>query len=90
MSHRSVVVGGALFLVVLAAALFAGWVAPYGPVDTDPGVALQPPSWAHLMGTDQFGRDVLSRVIHGGPTLAGDGSGADADLFHHRQPPWAW
>lgn len=64
-SHRSVVVGGTLFLVVLAAALFAGWIAPYGPVDTDPDVALQPPGWPHLMGTDQFGRDVLSRVIHG-------------------------
>lgn len=64
-SHRSVVVGGTLFLVVLAAALFAGWIAPYGPVGTDPDVALQPPSWAHPMGTDQFGRDVLSRVIHG-------------------------
>ena len=64
-SHRSVVVGGLLFSIVLAAALLAGWVAPYGPVDTRPDVALQPPSRAHLMGTDHYGRDVLSRVIHG-------------------------
>lgn len=64
-SHRSVVVGGILFLVVLAAALFAGWIAPHGPVGTNPDVALQPPSWSHPMGTDQFGRDVLSRVVHG-------------------------
>lgn len=63
--HRSVAVGGALFLLVLASALFAGWIAPYGPVETDPSSALQPPSWTHLMGTDQFGRDVLSRVVHG-------------------------
>ncbi len=63
--HRSVVVGGALFLLVLTAALFAGWIAPYGPVATDTSRALQPPGWTHWMGTDQFGRDVLSRVIYG-------------------------
>lgn len=63
--HRSVVVGGALFLVVLISALFAGWIAPYSPVETGAADALRPPDWAHLMGTDQFGRDVLSRVIHG-------------------------
>ena len=65
LSHRSVVVGGTLFVAVLAAALFAGWIAPFGPLETDSSKALQPPGWPHLMGTDQFGRDVLSRVIHG-------------------------
>lgn len=63
--HRSVAVGGTLFLVVLISALFAGWIAPYSPVETGAADAFQPPDWAHLMGTDQFGRDVLSRVIHG-------------------------
>lgn len=63
--HRSVVVGGTLFLVVLISALFAGWIAPYSPIETDTAAAFRPPDWAHLMGTDQFGRDVLSRVIHG-------------------------
>lgn len=63
--HRSVVVGGTLFLVVLISALFAGWIAPYSPVETDTAAALQPPTWTHPMGTDQLGRDVLSRVIHG-------------------------
>ena len=64
-SHRSVVVGGILFAFVLIAALFAGWLAPFDPVDTDPVNALQPPSGEHWMGTDQLGRDVFSRVIHG-------------------------
>ena len=64
-SHRSVVVGGILFAFVLLAALFAGWLAPFDPVDTDPVNALQPPSGEHWMGTDQLGRDVFSRVIHG-------------------------
>lgn len=65
LSHRSVVVGGILFSLVLIAAFFAGWLAPFDPVDTDPVNALQPPSLEHWMGTDQLGRDVLSRVIHG-------------------------
>ncbi len=64
-SHRSVVVGGILFMFVLTAALFAGWLAPFDPVDTDPVNALQPPGAEYWMGTDQLGRDVFSRVIHG-------------------------
>ena len=64
-SHRSVVVGGTLFALVLIAAVFANWLAPFDPVDTDPVNALQPPSGDHWMGTDQLGRDVFSRVIHG-------------------------
>ena len=64
-SHRSVVVGGILFAFVLIAALFAGWLAPFDPVDTDPINALKPPGAKNWMGTDQLGRDVFSRVIHG-------------------------
>ncbi|MCE2527753.1 MAG: ABC transporter permease [Actinomycetia bacterium] len=64
-SHRSVVVGGSLFALVLIAAIFANWLAPFDPVDTDPVNALQPPSGEHWMGTDNLGRDVFSRVIHG-------------------------
>lgn len=64
-SHRSVVVGGTLFALVLSAALFATWLAPFDPVDADPVNALQPPGSQHWMGTDQLGRDVFSRVIHG-------------------------
>ncbi len=65
LSHRSVLVGGILFSLVLVAALFAGWLAPFDPVDADPVNALQPPGPDHWMGTDQLGRDVFSRVIHG-------------------------
>ena len=64
-SHRSVVVGGILFAFVLMAALFAEWLAPFDPVGADPVNALLPPGGDHLMGTDQLGRDVFSRVIHG-------------------------
>jgi peptide/nickel transport system permease protein len=55
-----------LFWVMLIfAALFAPFVAPYPPTNMNLGAALQPPSWSHWMGTDQLGRDVLSRIIWG-------------------------
>jgi peptide/nickel transport system permease protein len=43
----------------------APWLAPYDPVATDFAEVLSPPSAAHLFGTDDIGRDILSRVIHG-------------------------
>lgn len=46
-------------------ALFAPWIAPYDPIAQDVGNALRWPSLAHPFGTDNFGRDVLSRVIWG-------------------------
>lgn len=46
-------------------ALFAPWIAPYDPIAQDVGNALHWPSLAHPFGTDNFGRDVLSRVIWG-------------------------
>ena len=49
---------------VLIAALFAHWVAPYSPYELDVAVMLQGPSPAHWLGTDELGRDVLSRTIY--------------------------
>jgi peptide/nickel transport system permease protein len=46
-------------------ALLAPWLAPYDPIAQDVPARLQGPSLAHLFGTDNFGRDILSRVIHG-------------------------
>jgi peptide/nickel transport system permease protein len=48
------------------AALLAAWVAPYDADATDPAVALQAPSWQHWLGTDIYGRDLLSRIIFAG------------------------
>jgi peptide/nickel transport system permease protein len=46
-------------------ALFGSILAPYDPIAQNLGATLQPPSWAHWFGTDNFGRDVLSRVMAG-------------------------
>lgn len=55
-----------LLLLVLAA-IFASKIAPYSPNALDVHAILHPPSAAHLLGTDQLGRDVLSRLIWGTP-----------------------
>jgi peptide/nickel transport system permease protein len=56
-------VGLVLLLVVLLAAIFAPWIAPFDPQEMDPMIRLSPPDAVHWFGTDQFGRDTLSRVI---------------------------
>jgi peptide/nickel transport system permease protein len=62
---------GYLLLVVLVT-VNAGWLSPYDPDDQDLGAALAPPSGAHWLGTGELGRDVLSRLMHGGQvTLLG-------------------
>lgn len=53
-----------VFLLVLVAAA-APWLAPQDPLATDLGARLAPPSAEHWFGTDQLGRDILSRVIYG-------------------------
>jgi peptide/nickel transport system permease protein len=57
--------GGVLLAVMLALAVGAEWVAPYGYDDADIFARLKSSSTAHWLGTDNLGRDVLSRVIHG-------------------------
>jgi peptide/nickel transport system permease protein len=58
--------GGALIiLVMLVVAIFAERLAPYDPYSADYGMQFKPPSREHWFGTDEFGRDVLSRVMYG-------------------------
>jgi ABC-type dipeptide/oligopeptide/nickel transport system permease subunit len=54
-----------VLLVLVLAAIFAPLVAPYPPLLYHPAIATQPPSLAHLLGTDDLGRDQLSRIIYG-------------------------
>jgi len=58
--------GLAILLILMAA--FAPWIAPYPYQEVNPANGLAPPGWPHLMGTDQAGRDIFSRVVYGART----------------------
>ena len=58
-------IGLILVLIYLVAALFATQLAPYSPIEQHPTDRLKPPGASYLLGTDEFGRDILSRLIHG-------------------------
>jgi peptide/nickel transport system permease protein len=60
--------GAAIAVVMVLTALLADVVAPYDPLRTDYAAMLAPPSAEHWLGTDSFGRDVLSRIVHGSRT----------------------
>jgi glutathione transport system permease protein len=56
---------GGFVLLLMLVALLAPWLAPYDPMISDWMAISSPPSWAHWMGTDDLGRDVMSRIIYG-------------------------
>lgn len=58
-------IGLGLFLFVCLLAILAPWIAPHDPLDQNILFRLRPPSEAHWMGTDFFGRDILSRILYG-------------------------
>ncbi len=58
-------VGATLVALFLGLTAAAPWVAPYDPVAADFAEVLSPPSWRHPFGTDDIGRDILSRVVYG-------------------------
>jgi peptide/nickel transport system permease protein len=66
LAHNSFVIGATLVLIVLLTALFADLLAPYDPLKTNFRARMLAPSAEHWFGTDSYGRDVLSRVLHGG------------------------
>lgn len=62
---RTGLAGAVIVGLLLLVAAFASLLAPYDPADQDIPDRLQGPSFSHLLGTDQVGRDILSRLIHG-------------------------
>jgi peptide/nickel transport system permease protein len=62
--QRSLVIGLAIILGMLLASLLARWITPYDPIAQDLAHTLLPPSAEHPFGTDNFGRDIFSRVLH--------------------------
>jgi peptide/nickel transport system permease protein len=68
--------GLVVILVFIVAAVFASSVAPYGYASQDFSARLKGPSSAHLLGTDNLGRDLFSRIIYGGRVSMGVGFGS--------------
>jgi dipeptide transport system permease protein len=70
-ANRGAVIGLVTIVVLLLVALFAPWIAPHAPNETNAAAFLKPPawqeggSWTYLLGTDAIGRDILSRLMHG-------------------------
>ena len=93
---------GAAIVLVLAAlgAIFAPWIAPYDPYFTDMANVMAPPDGTHWFGTDNTGRDILSRVLYGmrntlsmgviGVVIGGTIGGAVGILaaFYRTLDPW--
>jgi peptide/nickel transport system permease protein len=65
LANRSVVAGALILLAFVLAALLAGVLSTHNPTRLEPAARLQPPSARHFLGTDEFGRDVWSLVLHG-------------------------
>ena len=100
MRDRVALLSALVLAVVVLSALFAPWVAPYDPYYTDLSKSMQTPSAEHWFGTDNTGRDMLSRVIYGARNtlmmglsgvLLGGLLGAALGIvaaFYRRLDPW--
>ena len=65
LSNRVAWIGVTILLVIVLAAVFAPWLAPHDPLQQNIAYRLDPPSADSWLGTDSYGRDVLSRLIYG-------------------------
>src|SRR5438876_117267 len=65
MRNRLATLGLIVLVLFCIVAIVAPFISPYDPVKISLATKLRPPSFAHWLGTDHFGRDVLSRLMHG-------------------------
>ncbi len=92
--NRTAMIGGIVAVIIVLISIFAGVIAPYDPLEQDPFIRLTGSSSEHWLGTDDFGRDVFSRIIYGSRVsliigtasvllglLAGTGLGMIAGFF---------
>ncbi len=63
--YRNLAIGGCIVVVLLLTGLLAPLLAPHNPYEQNLSITFQAPGAAHLFGTDEYGRDMLSRVIYG-------------------------
>jgi peptide/nickel transport system permease protein len=64
-SNPTTIIGLVLVLGAIGSAILAPFIAPYDPLDGDLSLYVQPPSNTYIFGTDDIGRDIFSRIIHG-------------------------
>lgn len=64
--NKLAIIGMVIVLLLILMAIFADVIAPYDYMEQDPTARLEFPSAQHLLGTDNYGRDLLSRIIYGG------------------------
>ncbi|AIF52932.1 ABC transporter permease [Pelosinus sp. UFO1] len=65
MQSRSAMIGLGILIVLIFCAVFAPALAPYNPYESNMPIALQAPSGEHILGVDELGRDIFSRIIYG-------------------------
>lgn len=65
LKNKLAVLGAITLGFIILAALFAPFLTPYHPAEQNLLQRLQPPSWDHLLGTDEYGRDILTRLLYG-------------------------
>ena len=63
--NKAAMFGGFILVLLILAAVFAPWLAPYSYSYQDLNLGASPPSAEHLLGTDILGRDLLSRILYG-------------------------
>lgn len=63
--HKGAIFGSIIIFLFIFCAIFATWLAPYDYDKPEQSAMLQTPSGQHIFGTDEFGRDIFSRVVHG-------------------------
>ncbi|MBT9383515.1 ABC transporter permease subunit [Pseudooceanicola sp. CBS1P-1] len=83
LSSWSARISAAVLLIIVLMSVFAPLVTSHDPIQLDPAIRLQPPSAAHLLGTDSYGRDMFARIVYGSriSLLVGAGTVIVALLF---------
>ncbi len=65
LSNRTSLIGACISVAILFVVILSPWISPYDPIRQNVYYRLTPPERSHLLGTDEYGRDVLSRVLTG-------------------------
>ncbi|MGM0413636.1 MAG: ABC transporter permease [Bacillota bacterium] len=64
--NKKAIAGGILLLIIALSAIFAPFITPHSPIDQNMRNRLEPPSSEYLLGTDNYGRDIFTRILYGG------------------------